>query len=58
MNRIAYRMTGLAIKAVSNISNARIRIHGKENIPPASAIFVVNHFTRLETLLLPYQSFA
>ena len=38
MNRIAYRMTGLAIKAVSHISNACIRIHGQSQIPSASAI--------------------
>ncbi len=54
MNRFAYRMTGLAIKAFSSLSRARTRLHGERNIPVGSVIFVVNHFTRLETVLMPY----
>lgn len=55
MNRFAYRTTGLLIKALSGLSRARIRLHGQENVPPSgSLLFVVNHFTRLETILLPY----
>ena len=57
MNRFAYRTTGIAIKTISNLSKANIALHGQENIPDGSIIFVINHFTRLETFLMPYQIF-
>jgi esterase/lipase/1-acyl-sn-glycerol-3-phosphate acyltransferase len=57
MNRFAYRTTGFAIKAISNLSKTNIMLHGQDNIPDGSIIFVINHFTRLETMLMPYQIF-
>ena len=45
MNRFAYRTTGFAIKAIENLSKASINLHGTENIPDGSLIFVINHFT-------------
>ena len=50
----AYLTTGLAIKIFSRLSMADISVHGQEHLPPGPIIFVVNHFTRVETLLLPY----
>jgi esterase/lipase/1-acyl-sn-glycerol-3-phosphate acyltransferase len=57
MNRFAYRTTGFAIKAIENFSKAKINLHGTENIPEGSLIFVINHFTRIETFLMPYHIF-
>lgn len=57
MNRFAYRSTGFAIKTLSNLSKANIILHGQEKIPDGSIIFVINHFTRIETFLMPYQIF-
>ena len=57
LNPIAYRMTSLAIKAITNLSKANISLYGEENIPKGSKIFVINHFTRLETFLMPYVIF-
>ena len=57
MNKFAYLTTILAIKELSQLSKLDIHIHGEENIPDGSIIFVANHFTRIETLFLPRQLF-
>ncbi len=54
MNHFAYRTTGLAIKTITGLTRARLNIHGAENLPNGPTIFVVNHFTRIETVFLPY----
>jgi esterase/lipase/1-acyl-sn-glycerol-3-phosphate acyltransferase len=58
MNRFAYRSTGFAINTLSNLSKANIAIHAQEKIPEGSIIFVINHFTRLETFLMPAQIYS
>jgi esterase/lipase len=53
MNRFAYLATGQAIRMLAGLSSADLILHGTENIPRGSLIFVINHFTRIETLLMP-----
>jgi esterase/lipase/1-acyl-sn-glycerol-3-phosphate acyltransferase len=58
MNRLAYLATGRMIALVQGFSKLRVHLHGSEKLPKnGSTIFVVNHFTRIETLLLPYHMF-
>lgn len=54
VNRHAYLATGRVIALMEALSRVKVNIHGRENIPAGSLIFVVNHFTRIETILLPY----
>lgn len=54
MNRFAYYFSGYALKAFSSFSKARIIVHHPEIIPEGSLIFTANHFTRIETIFLPY----
>jgi esterase/lipase/1-acyl-sn-glycerol-3-phosphate acyltransferase len=58
MNRHAYLTSGRAIALLENLSRVRVNIHGRENLSAAPTIFVVNHFTRIETLLLPYHIYS
>lgn len=51
----ALRMTKWMLDLSTRLVKARVRLHNAEIIEPDMAIiFVANHFTRLETLLLPY----
>jgi len=54
MNRFVFELSGYTMKTFSGFSKAHIKIFGKENIPDGSIIFTANHFTRIETIFLPY----
>ncbi len=54
MNRFAFYMSSYVLKTFSPFSKAEVFVHGEKNIPDGSIIFTANHFTRFETILLPY----
>jgi len=54
MNRFAYELSNYTLKSFSGLSNANTTIAGQDNIPEGSVIFTANHFTRIETIFLPY----
>jgi len=54
MNKFAFNATSFAIKQLYHLSKANVIVNGEENIPQGSIIFTINHFTRVETLILPY----
>ncbi len=43
-----------ALAAIERTTNVDIRVHGEENVPDEPVLYTVNHFTRMETLFLPY----
>ena len=47
------RLTGMAIDTLTRFTKADIRVHDAERIPNQPVVFVVNHFTRMETFFLP-----
>jgi Esterase/lipase len=44
----------VALDALIRVSGTDMRLHGTENIPDQPVLYVINHFTRLETILMPY----
>ncbi|GAB6094347.1 hypothetical protein JCM14469_05990 [Desulfatiferula olefinivorans] len=53
MNKVAFLTTEFAIRKIHDYAKTRINLHDVEQIPEGSIIFVVNHFTRIETIFLP-----
>ena len=54
MNRFAFELSSYTLKTFSGFSKANIKIFGRNHIPDGSVIFTANHFTRIETIFLPY----
>ena len=48
------KVIAAALDALIVTSGTDIRLHGAENVPDQSVLYVINHFTRLETILMPY----
>lgn len=56
MPSFAFKSTKLALRLASVLIKADVRLHGGNVIEDdMSIIFTVNHFTRLETILLPFE---
>ncbi len=56
MPSFAFTSTKWALRLASRLIKADVRLHNADVIKDDMAIiFAVNHFTRLETILLPYQ---
>ncbi|MBT8485546.1 MAG: alpha/beta fold hydrolase [Phycisphaerales bacterium] len=49
-----YKATGAAITAVTRLFGIELRVSGLETLPNRPVLFLVNHFTRFETFLVPY----
>jgi esterase/lipase/1-acyl-sn-glycerol-3-phosphate acyltransferase len=45
---------GVFLDIIRRVTKSNIRISGKENITNKPTVFVINHFTRAETFLVPY----
>ncbi|UFS69229.1 alpha/beta fold hydrolase [Geomonas sp. RF6] len=54
MDRYAYLATGRLATLMQGLTRLRVRLHNRTFIPGGSVVFVVNRFTRLETLLVPF----
>ena len=44
----------VAIDILIKVSGTDMRLHGNRNVPDQPVLYVINHFTRLETILMPY----
>ena len=50
----SFKAAGVMLALLDKIFQSRIHIEGTENLNDSPTLFVVNHFTRSETFLLPY----
>lgn len=56
MQGFAFTTTGWALNLATKLTKADVRMHNLEVLEEdMSVMYVVNHFTRLETIILPYQ---
>lgn len=54
MNPLAYKVTAVALTLATKLLGVKMRVTGAEHLGTGPTLFVVNHFTRLETFLVPY----
>ena len=50
-----YSSSGFMLKVIDTILQTNIHVHGEEHLKKSvPTLFVANHFTRFETLMMPY----
>lgn len=54
LSRFLLQAAKLTIDTAFKASEADIRVHDIKNVPKKNVLYVVNHFTRIETAFLPY----
>ncbi len=54
ISSVTTRILDLLISGILKLTGVTITVSGIERIPTKSVIFVCNHYTRIETILLPY----
>ena len=52
-----YKLTGFAVNALKAMLGVHLRVTGTEHLVEQPTLFVANHFTRIETFLIPYVIF-
>ena len=52
---LVFSLSKLAVSAMERVFRASVTVTGGEHLPEGVLIFAVNHFTRLETIFLPYE---
>jgi len=50
----SFRISGLLISALEKFTSSSVSVEGLENLRGNPTLFVVNHFTRMETAILPH----
>ncbi|MFO7569874.1 MAG: alpha/beta hydrolase [Smithellaceae bacterium] len=43
-----------ALDVIFKATGTDVRVHGAENVPHQPVLYVANHFTRMETIIMPY----
>jgi esterase/lipase/1-acyl-sn-glycerol-3-phosphate acyltransferase len=57
MSLTAYKATSLGMSVLKRMLGLKLRVSGIENLDPRTTLFAANHFTRIETFLIPHVIF-
>ncbi len=53
-SKFMLRVANLTLDVLFKSADTDIRVHGLENVPDKNVLYVVNHFTRIETAIIPH----